>query len=185
LRRLPRSHRPQARQRGRAGHLPIRRQPALKAETGDSKAIGFVWESERAPGLHAGMTYWEASSANRVTVLGAQDDRRQRGRVSRLRDPWPGSGGQPGRSKPSASCRSISARCRFAGLDFNVDYRWRTSLGDFTPSLSLTRTTRYDAALLHGQAPKIASAGRRGWLGTTLEIHRRARLGPRAALRRR
>jgi iron complex outermembrane recepter protein len=119
--------------------------PGLRPETGRSWSVGGIWTSARFPGLTASATYWNIHEQNRITTLDAQ----------MLLD---NEALFPGKLIRDASGRLVSLDNRFlnfgdlqaAGVDVDLAYNFETPLGQWTPSLSLTKTTRFEAAITPG-----------------------------------
>ena len=141
----------------------------LVAETGSSKSLGFDWNSQLVAGLRATVTYWDVVQKNRVTKLQMQtivdDESLFPGFVTR----GPSVNGEPGPIESIAYVFLNFGALEVAGLDGSVSYQADTAAGNFTPSLAMTYTTRYDAAVLPG-APEVSRLGRAdldGWAPRT------------------
>jgi iron complex outermembrane recepter protein len=121
--------------------------PHLGPETGNSWSFGAVWTSKAIPHLSVSATFWHITENNRINSLTAQvvvdNEALFPGRVTR-----DAAGNIVGIDITSINFGTLRAN----GLDADVGYLVDTDLGTFTPSVSLTITTRFENALLPGQA---------------------------------
>lgn len=141
----------------------------LVPETGSSKSLGIEWNSEILAGLRGAVTYWDVVQKNRVTKLQMQtivnDESLFPGFVTR----GPSVNGEPGPIESVAYVFLNFGALEVAGLDGSVSYQANTIAGSFTPSLAMTYTTRYDAAVLPN-TPEVSRLGRAdqdGWAPRT------------------
>jgi iron complex outermembrane receptor protein len=118
----------------------------LKPETGKSTTFGVVYSSRAIPDLRLSLTQWRVEENNSVQSLLPQV----------LVD---NASLFPGRVVRDASGNLTAVNSTYInfgdilveGLDYQADYRFRTAVGELTPSLSATQTYRYESALLPGQ----------------------------------
>ena len=119
--------------------------PNLRPETGRSSSFGLVWTPEGRSGATVSATYWKILEHDRITTPSGQalvdDETAFPGRV--IRD-------------PAGNLVSIDATfvnfgdLRAEGIDFDATDRFHTRLGEFTPSLSVTVTTKFEGAFQPG-----------------------------------
>ncbi len=121
--------------------------PNLKPETGESYSFGAVWsDSEDTGNLTASATWWHLSESNRVTSLTTQVILSNPALFQDYihRD---ASGNLVSLSSQFLNFGDLAAE----GVDVDMTYPLDTSYGTFTPRLSATVTTKFDAAILPGQ----------------------------------
>lgn len=139
--------------------------PALAPETGNSYSVGAIWDSQAIDGLHAAVTRWVINIKNSATFLDPQtlidNEVLFPGRVERE----PDQNGLPGVIEFVDDTYINFGRLSAAGIDFDFRYRLPTYLGIWEPSLQVTETTRYQAAVTPG-APtsnRVSQATETGW----------------------
>lgn len=119
--------------------------PRLRPETGRSSSIGLVWSSNGPENATVSATYWKVSEHNRVTnpnALALVDNETT----------------FPDRVVRDAAGNLVSLDTSFLnfgdlraeGIDVDASYKLSTRIGEFLPSLSVTLTTKFRAALQPG-----------------------------------
>jgi iron complex outermembrane receptor protein len=124
--------------------------PELRPATGASHSIGFVFSSERLPGLRFGVTEWRIDQEDSVQQFSAQsildNESLFPGAVARS----PSQGGQSGLVESVDASYHNYGRISVSGIDYDGVYSWALPLGQLTASFAATETYRYWAALLPG-----------------------------------
>jgi iron complex outermembrane receptor protein len=141
----------------------------LQPETGESRVLGIVYDSNEHRGLKASLSYFAIDITNYISVLSPQvlidNPTLFPGLVTRA-PPTPQEQ-QLGYLGVITNIRDIYLNygdIRVAGLDFDVSRRLTTSIGDFMPSLALTDMVRYRTALTPG-APDVSYLSQATLLG--------------------
>jgi iron complex outermembrane receptor protein len=126
--------------------------PHLKPETGNSRTLGIVYNSEVLAGLRVSANWFAININNYISVPNAQD-------IIDYPNVYPGAvvRGPPsaqdallGYPGPITSINDSYANfgaLRVAGVDADVSYAIDTSLGRFTPSVALANVYRWESAL--------------------------------------
>jgi iron complex outermembrane recepter protein len=117
----------------------------LRPETGRSSSVGMLWTSKRPAVATVALTYWKISEHDRVTRPAVQ---------ALVDNPLE----FPGRVVRDAAGNLIFLDATFInfgdiraeGLDFDASDTVATPFGELTPSLSVTLTTKFRAALQPG-----------------------------------
>jgi iron complex outermembrane recepter protein len=116
----------------------------LQPELGRSYAFGATWKRADWLGMELGVTYFRTQESNRIVGPGSFIQ-------ALVNDP----NLIPGRVIRDATGRVSLIDVRFAnfgaidaaGVDIDLSFRVPTSIGDFRPSVSISRFTKYMAAL--------------------------------------
>jgi iron complex outermembrane receptor protein len=120
----------------------------LSPETGVSHTEGFVFQSEKISGLQVSVTHWSIDESNSVQDLSAQEVvdneasfpgrviRNSAGIITDVNDSFINFG-------------KIEVR----GIDYQASWKGTSSIGDFQPSVSVSQTYSYKAALVPGAPP--------------------------------
>lgn len=120
----------------------------LLPETGQSRSVGIVWSSTQVKGLVGSLTYWGIDEMNRITTPTAQEvvsnpeyfpDRVVRGSDGTI-------------ELVDLNYANFGA-LTVDGLDLDLTYRFRTSIGEFTPSFSVSDIYKYEAAVAPNTPP--------------------------------
>jgi len=125
---------------------------SLRPETGQSRTIGIVYSNDSLSDLHLSLTHWSVDEANSIQNLDAQTA------VSN-ENLFPGLVVRTNCGIPPCPIDHVSTtyvnfgEIRLRGVDAQLDLRYRTPFGDFTPSLSATETYHYVVALQPGVPP--------------------------------
>jgi iron complex outermembrane receptor protein len=132
--------------------------PHLRPETGESKTFGIFYSGDLVPDLRLSVTHWQVKENNSIQELSAQTivDNADLfpGAVVRA----PGQGGQPGAIISVNDTPVNFGDINVAGLDYQINYKYSSSVGTWSPSLAVTQTYKYTAALIPG-APASNRAG--------------------------
>lgn len=119
--------------------------PNLDAETGVSRVLSAAYASRAVPGLKLSAAYWNVVLDSSIQTIAAQvmvnNENLFQSRVIR---------NSAGFLTSIDSTYVNFGRLEVAGFDFGIDYELRTDAGILRPSLSATRTNRYQSALLPG-----------------------------------
>ncbi len=134
--------------------------PALEPMGGRSDTIGGIYSSRAIRGLEASVTLWRVKETNVIQTLTPQfvlnNESSFPERV--IRD---ASGNLTSVDNSRVNFGAIDV----AGLDYLVNYKYRTNLGDWSPSVAATQTYRYQTRLVAG-APardRVSKADVGGW----------------------
>jgi iron complex outermembrane receptor protein len=138
---------------------------ALDAETGESHSFGIVWSDRDIPDLQMSATYWSINQTDRISspsipTLVANESLFP-GRVVR----GPAQSGQPGLIQSVDISYVNFGESRVSGVDLDVLYSGQTRFGQFSPSLKVVRTLKYEAALTPGvpATDRLSIANADGW----------------------
>jgi len=124
----------------------------LKPQTGNSRSIGFVWSSKAIENLQIGLTNFRVTQNDRIIQPNA---------LTMIANPaaFPG---RVVRQAPTAddvakgyaglitlidSSYTNYGELIVEGFDLDVDYKFDTAIGTFSPALSVTEVYKYDAAV--------------------------------------
>jgi len=138
----------------------------LRPETGQSRSLGVVWSPEAVKALRVSITYWVINQTSRVQ---SQPDPQEiidssalfPGRIVR----GPSVNGQVGDIQSVDATAVNFGSLRVSGFDGELTYGYHTSFGVLTPSVSVTRTYKYEAAITPN-APitdRLSLANEDGW----------------------
>lgn len=120
--------------------------PELQPETGKSTTLGIVYSSVAVPDLRLSLNQWRVEENDSVQALQPQvlvdNESLFPGRVVR---------NSAGVITAINGTFINFGNILVEGLDYRADYTFRSSVGDFSPSISATETYRYESALLPGQ----------------------------------
>jgi len=126
--------------------------PNLQPETGHSKTLGVVYSSRKWTGLELSLTYFGADITNYITSPDTQTVINNpdifQGAV--VRDPPSPQDVQLGYLGPITKITDTYFNFGFiqiAGVDLDLSYKLTTPIGELVPSLAVTNTFRWDAAL--------------------------------------
>jgi len=147
--------------------------PGLQPETGQSHTWGLVYSSAGINGLQLSVTQWQVDESNSIQFFFSQtlvpNETLFPGAVIR---------GPTGAIVQVNDAPYNFGKLSVQGIDFQIDYRYESRAGEWSPSLAATDTTRYSAALLPGApvtdrlsmanddgnwAPRWKGTARLGW----------------------
>ena len=127
--------------------------PDLRPETGKSQTLGLVYSSRAIPNLQLAVTHWKVKEEGNIQALEPQvivsNESAFPGYVVRA----PGQNGQPGPIISVNGALLNYGTINLSGLSYQADYRYHAPFGELLPSLSVTQTYRYSAALQPGAPP--------------------------------
>jgi len=130
----------------------------LRPETGLSRTLGLSYSGKTVPDLQAAITYWNINETNSIQVINPftllANAELFPGSVVR----GPPKNGAPGEILDIVATAVNFGEIRLSGFDYEISYKYPTSVGLWTTSLSAVETNHYTAAL----APGIASTERSG-----------------------
>ena len=121
----------------------------LKAEESENFSFGAVWEPVQ--NLSLGATYWKINKANTIQFLAAGtilgDPKLLNDPTIVQRNPTPAVGdpaGLPPQIINVFAKYQNTGGTRTTGIDFDLAYRWNTSIGKFSITDTTTRLTKFD-----------------------------------------
>lgn len=116
--------------------------PALEPLEGSSHSLGFMYSSQLVPNLQVGATYWSVTEQNAISGFSAQfvvaNEGVFPGRV--VRD-------ATGRITTVDATRVNFGSIDVTGVDYQLNYLYPSSIGDWSTSLNATQVLTYDTAL--------------------------------------
>jgi iron complex outermembrane recepter protein len=122
----------------------------LKAQTGTSETEGFVYASKAVPGLQVSLTHWKIDENSTIQSIDPQvivdNPNLFPGQVTR----GTGSNGQPGPITAVDAYFSNFGQIDVEGLDYQLQDKIVTGVGQFAPSVAITETYRYTAEIVPG-----------------------------------
>lgn len=128
--------------------------PNLRPETGQSRTLGLVYSSRLIPNLQFSLTHWAVEENQAIQYIPPQtivaNQASFPGRVTRA----PGQNGQPGVIIAVNASESNFGLIDVSGFDYQLSYRLHTEFGDWSPSIAVTQTVRYETAFTPG-APVV------------------------------
>lgn len=129
--------------------------PDIQPQTGSSRSIGFVWSSQNIPNLQIALNNFRITQDNRITqpnpLLVIDNPEAFPGRLIRANpSPEDISKGYAGPITLIDSTYLNFGSLDVRGFDFDVDYRFDTDAGTFSPSLNATEIYKYEAAVAPG-----------------------------------
>ena len=127
--------------------------PELDPERGESYTAGFIYSSERIPGLELSATRWSVAETEDIQQIGVTTILDNPDLFSHLVTRAPGQNGQPG---PVTEVRQVYinfGHIEVNGFDYQASYRHRVGAGTLSSLLSVTQTNRYELALAPGAVP--------------------------------
>jgi outer membrane receptor protein involved in Fe transport len=124
--------------------------PDLEPAAGVSKTLGLFYANPASSALQASISYWRISEENSVQILGAQQ-------IVDFSELFPGHVIRAnGSGSPITTVFSNYVNfggLQVAGLDYDLEYRFKLGSATLVPSLSATQTSHYRLALVPGAAP--------------------------------
>ena len=131
----------------------------LKPETGISRSLGLEYGSQATSGLHLGVSWWSITENNSIQTLNAET-------IVANENDFPGAVTRAATCAGGPPCPVVAVVADYVnfgtievrGFDYDIGYRVQSTLGEWTPSIALAQTYRYDVALVPG-VPPIESAG--------------------------
>jgi iron complex outermembrane receptor protein len=164
---------PQTGQSGVIANQVVGGNPSLRAPAGQSTSFGFVYSSRAIPDLQVSVTQWRIEETNAIESIDPQlivdDPGDFPGRIIR----GAGLNGQPGPILTVIDTLANFGSFTVAGVDYHVNYQYKSAFGTWTPSLNITQTYRYRAALIPTNPPtdRLSKANDDGawaprWKGT-------------------
>ncbi len=125
----------------------------LRPETGKSHTFGAFYSQSAAEGLQLSATHWRVLLQDSIQALFSEtlvpNESLFPGAVVRA----PSQDGRPGVITQVNDSSYNFGKIEVSGIDYQIEYRYRNSLGQWTPSISATQTYRYQAALVPGAPP--------------------------------
>jgi iron complex outermembrane receptor protein len=119
---------------------------SLNPTTGNSGTIGIVWSPPQVRGLNASLTGWRLTIENAINLPNAQflvnNESQFPGRVTRGPAPPGGVGDIVSVDGTYLNFGTLRER----GIDGTIDYRLRTSWGEFIPAAAATYMTKFSGA---------------------------------------
>jgi iron complex outermembrane recepter protein len=122
----------------------------LKPQTGDSETQGIAYVSQGVPGLQMSLTHWSIEENGTIQSIDPQtivdNPNLFPGQVTR----GSAQNGQPGPITAVYAYFSNFGEINVSGIDYQIQQKLATDVGQFTPSLSATETYRYTAEIVPG-----------------------------------
>jgi iron complex outermembrane receptor protein len=121
---------------------------SLRPETAVSHTEGFVFQPEAIPGFKASVTHWSIDENNSVQTLSDQEivdnEASFLGRVVR---------NSAGIITDVNTTFLNFGKIKVRGIDYQVSWNGTSSIGELRPSISVSQTYSYNAALVPGAPP--------------------------------
>ncbi len=133
---------------------------ALQPEKGKAQSLGAVWEPEGGLGTRVSATYWRLKIRSMIAVLPTQTALNYESLFPGFVTRGPSVNGQPGVVTSIKSTEVNFGRLDTAGMDVDVAYGWKTSVGRLNAGMGATRFNEYRVLLAPG-APVVDRLGRR------------------------
>jgi len=125
--------------------------PGLQPTTGASSTLGFVWSPRQLPGLDVSLTRWwmridDAINFPISTQFVVDNENAFSGRVVRA----PAAPGEVGPIIAADRTYINFGTMHEAGIDASIDWRFRTSLGQFVPGMAATYISKFEGSSTAG-----------------------------------
>ena len=131
--------------------------PGLQPELGLSRTFGLVYSSETFQDLRLAVTWWEIDETKGIQQLPAQVIVDNAALFPEAVTRASSCQGQPPCPITAVTATYLNfGNLDLAGLDYQLTYKYRTGLGTFTPSITVTQTYRYRTTLTPG-SPVISA----------------------------
>lgn len=142
-----------------AGALQFGGNRNIKPQTGNSRSFGLVWSSQAIESLQVSVTDFRITEENRITTPSQAELLAHpevfTGRVVRAAPTAEDvAKGYLGRVISIDASSLNYGQLVVEGVDLDIDYKFPTPIGTFSPTLAVTEIYKYDSSLSPGTAPE-------------------------------